>query len=35
MDVERQGTSGQGLPGIVFYNGEGTENGGLIFSGAA
>jgi hypothetical protein len=34
MDVGRQGASGQGLPGIVFYNAEGTENGGLAFSGS-
>lgn len=33
MDVGRQGTTGQGLPGIIFYNGEGTEDGGLAFSG--
>lgn len=34
MDVGRQGESGQGLPGIIFYNGEGTEDGGLVFNGA-
>lgn len=34
MEVGRQGASGQGLPGIVFYNAEGTENGGLAFTGS-
>jgi hypothetical protein len=33
MDVGRQGETGQGLPGFVFYNAEGTEAGGLAFSG--
>jgi hypothetical protein len=33
MDVGRQGETGQGLPGIVFYNAEGTDDGGLAFSG--
>lgn len=35
LDVARQGTTGQGVPGIVFYNSEGTEAGGLAFSGTS
>lgn len=35
MNVGRQGAVGQGIPGIVFYNTEGTEDGGLAFTGGA
>jgi hypothetical protein len=35
MDVGRQGEAGRGLPGFVFYNSEGTEAGGLLFSGSS
>jgi len=31
MEINRQGMSAQGLPGIVFYNAEGDEAGGLAF----
>jgi hypothetical protein len=34
LDVGRQEPAGQGVPGIVFYNGEGTEAGGLAFNGS-
>jgi hypothetical protein len=34
LDVGRQGQTGKGVPGIVFYNGEGTEAGGLAFNGS-
>lgn len=35
LDIGRQGATGQGVPGIVFYNTEGTEAGGLAFMGGA
>lgn len=35
MEVGRKGEVGQGLPGLVFYNTEGTEAGGLAFTGSS
>lgn len=33
INVKRRGAVGRGVPGIVFYNSEGTEDGGLAFMG--
>ena len=32
MEIGRQGMAGEGMPGIIFYNAEGDEAGGLAFS---
>jgi len=32
MEISRQGMASEGMPGIIFYNAEGDEAGGLAFS---
>jgi hypothetical protein len=32
MEIGRQGMASEGIPGIIFYNAEGDEAGGLAFS---
>jgi hypothetical protein len=32
MEIGRQGMASEGMPGIIFYNAEGDEAGGLAFS---